>query len=399
MQNRRRSTVALIVCYLAYTSIYIARMNLSMASPALSEMHYLSASELGMLGSVFSIVYALGRLLGGAVSDTQPPYRMIASGLFLAGIGNLLFGLFPPFVGALLLWGLNALAQSMLWSSVLIVAAFDTDRKTASKRASVMVTSVATGNILGILLNLYFIDRFGVRFAFLIPGAITLLLSLAVLLTTRYVPAKVAEKNAAGAGNVFVRMGRLLSDRALRTALVPAAFHGVMKDNVTIWMALFFVERYGIDISSFAGQLLLIPVAGLVGRVLHPFVNRALDYREHRVSQVGFVIALLSSALILPHGIPPIVAMVCLAAVYAAVSLANTSFLSIYPMRFPENVASVSGLMDFTTYLGAGIASVVYGFVIEKAGYDVMFVSWIVLSAASVLILECVIRMQKNDEV
>lgn len=51
------------------------------------------------------------------------------------------------------------------------------------------------------------------------------------------------------------------------------------------------------------------------------------------------------------------------------------------------NTASVSGIMDFSTYLGAGISSAVYGVVIQYFGYLPMFVSWVILSGISAFIL------------
>lgn len=57
------------------------------------------------------------------------------------------------------------------------------------------------------------------------------------------------------------------------------------------------------------------------------------------------------------------------------------------------NVASVSGIMDFATYLGAGIGSVIYGFVIEHTNiYTPMFASWAVISVISVFILKPLLK-------
>ncbi len=59
---RKRQSVFLIL-FLAYTSIYIERLNLSMANPSLIEEQRLDAAQIGFLGSAFSTIYALGRLI------------------------------------------------------------------------------------------------------------------------------------------------------------------------------------------------------------------------------------------------------------------------------------------------------------------------------------------------
>ena len=117
----KRSFVIFVALYLTYTAIYVARLNLSMASPEMKSEGLLSSAQLGFLGSLFSVIYACGRLLNGILSDRVAPWKMICTGLVLAGISNLAIGMLPPFAGMALCWSANAFAQSMLWSSILTV--------------------------------------------------------------------------------------------------------------------------------------------------------------------------------------------------------------------------------------------------------------------------------------
>ena len=382
---KKKSLLIFLICYFAYTAIYIARVNLSMAAPDLRELQVLTEAQYGILGSVFSIIYSVGRLLIGSLSDRKPPVLLICTGLVLCAVSNLCIGFMPPYIGMVLLWSVNALAQSMLWSSVLCVLASIYDAPVAKKRTSIMVTAVATGNILGILLPVYLIEEFGVRFAFIAPGILTFIAATAVFLSIRSIPApsattKQPQKN----------LLQLLTVRDLRIALVPTFFHGVIKDNVTLWMTVFFIDRYNVNLSQSAYSVLLIPVVGLAGRLLYPFVYQACRSREHYVSKIAFIGCLIASVLLCFTKLPLVAAMLCLSIVYAAVSMANTSFLSIYPMGFAQtgNIASVSGLMDFCTYLGAGLASFIYGFVIQNWGYLPMFLSWTLLSILSLFLLK-----------
>ena len=385
MKNSKKAAI-FAVCYIAYVSIYIARLNLSMASPGLISAGTLTKSELGGLGSVFSVVYASGRLINGRLSDKKPPFSMICSGLFLAGIANLIFGFFPPFAGMLILWSANAWAQSMLWSSILCVIAEVFDESSAKKLTSYMVTAVAAGNIAGIIVNTAIITRLGTSFAFLIPGGFTLIMGITAFLSIRKIPAPKPEESGKSE-SIF----GLLKNRELLTAAVPAALHGVMKDNISLFMAVYFVDSFGIDLEKSAYFVLFIPVVGFAGRMIYPLLYRLCREREHLVSIIGFIIC-AASAIPLCLGVKvPAAAMICLGLIYAAVSLINTSFLSIYPLHYAKDghIASVSGIMDFVTYLGAGISSMIYG----SVGYLPMFVSWAVVSVISVLPL---MKLQKK---
>ena len=226
MQKHRR--LIFLIVYLAYTSIYIARINLSMAKPDLEALGILDTAQLGLLGGLFSTVFAIGRLGNGSLSDKTPPYVMLTTGLVLAGIANILVGFFPPFIGILLLWGVNAFAQSMLWSSVLCVVARLYDVRTAKKKTSLMVTSVATGNILAILLGSVIITYVGLCYAFIIPGILTIVLGALTLLATRHIKPLAADKKEEATPNEqHISLFRLLLSRDVLTMSIPACLHGV----------------------------------------------------------------------------------------------------------------------------------------------------------------------------
>lgn len=387
--KKYKNLIIFAICYLAYTSIYVARLNLSMASSGMMSENILSKSQVGLLGSFFSIIYAAGRLINGGLSDRTPPFKMICTGLLLAGVANICFGFFPPFVGLLILWSLNAWAQSMLWSSILCVISQLHDEATAKKRTSYMVTSVATGNIVGILFNTFLISKFGLKFAFIIPGAITLIMGAAVFFAIGKMPASKPRETSGKSSSML----ETLKNRELLLTSLPALLHGVMKDNISLWMAVYFIDSFGVDLESSAYFILFIPIVGFVGRTVYPLIYKLCRENEHLVSLVGFVICVISTVPLCLEVTSPIIAMFSLGFIYAAVSIINTSFLSIYPIHFVKEgrVATVSGIMDFVTYLGAGISSVIYGYI----GYLPMFVSWFAVSVISIFLMFNIYKMSK----
>ena len=384
----KKALCLFFICYIAYTSIYIARLNLSMASPGLIEDAILTTRNIGLLGSMFSVIYAAGRLFNGYLSDKIRPCIMISAGLFLVAAGNLGFGLFPPYCMIVFLWGINAYAQSMLWSSVLCIVSAVYDGARAKAATSWMVTSVATGNILGILINTYLISHFGLQYAFVVPGGFALICCVAALLTTRHIAPK------ADPARSHISMKSLLGLPQIRTMLIPAMLHGTMKDNISLWMAVYFVDTFSIDLKQSAYYILLIPIVGLLGRVAFPPLYRAMKENEYKVSMLAFLCCIIFALPLVLHCAAPLISVLCLSGIYAAVSVINTAFLSIYPLHFRHtgNIASVSGIMDFATYLGGGISAFFYGILISHMGYTPMFLSWIILSVCSIAALFCVIR-------
>lgn len=385
MKKKINTTAVFIACYISYCAIYIARLNLSVASPALTAEGVFSLSQIGLLGGLFSAVYATGRLLSGVIGDRVKPWVLIVLGLGTAGISNIFFGMLPPFWASVVLWCANAFAQSMLWGVILRLVSAVYSKELAGKKASQMVTSVTAGNLLGVICNSFFISRFGTAYAFIIPGGLTLLCGLLIMFT-----AKNIECPAAG-GTSLKPMFLLLKRKEVRGVIYPAFLHGIIKDNISLWMTAFFVFQFGINLESSTYFVLFIPAVGFMGRILYPVFYMWSKDQEHKVSIAALCLCALAVVLLLSFPRQPVIAMTCLGVIYAAVSVVNTSILTITPLRYSKNnqIASVSGIMDFATYLGASAGSFVYGYVIDLWGYTPMFVSWLGVSVLAVLLLKC----------
>ncbi|MBQ1317441.1 MAG: MFS transporter [Lachnospiraceae bacterium] len=387
-EDGRRKTATghvFLLCYLLYASIYIARLNLSMAAPGLVESGILDTQKIGILGGAFSVIYAAGRLCNGILTDRIAPYVMIGLGLIMTGCANLLAGIFPPFVLLFLLWGLNAWAQSMLWSAVMCVVSAVYPGEKSKKMAARMVSSVAAGNIAAILLDTWFIETIGLAAAFFIPGLLTAAFGILAFFILRGI-------RPSGGTSGHLSVLKMLGIGPVRKAVWPSFLHGLIKDSVSLWMTVFFADRYGLDLRSMALYILFIPVIGLAARIAYPFIYRLFSEDEEKTAFYSLLVMAASSAFLLSGIGGPVPAIVCLSLIYAAASMVNTSYISVFPMRYAAtgNVASASGLLDFVTYLGHGLGSLLFGFLIAHFGYGVMFALWCVAAALAAGIIRFV---------
>lgn len=379
---KRKTMPIFLICYLSYVMIYVARLNLSMGASALKELAVLTTAQIGVLGSLFSVVYACGRLLSGQLADRTAPWLMICAGLVLCGGSNLLLSLLPAFPAFLLLWAVNAFAQSMLWGPILRILSAIYPEDVAKKRASYMGTAVAGGNMAAIVLHNFLIERLGVRWVFAFPGLVTLVLCLCVALGT----SRIRPEAVPGQSSSFLS---LLRRRELRRMLLPAVIHGVMKDNISLWMSVYVMEQFGVELSRSAYFILLIPALGFVGRLLAPGLYRLSGSRERPLLVGSLAVCVAGSVLLIALPCSALAAVVYLSVIYMAVSVMNACFLAFYPIAFTREglVASVSGLMDFATYLGTGLSAMVFGVLIDHLGYSAMFAVWAALSLLAIPLL------------
>lgn len=392
------------VCYLAYMSIYAARVNLSVVAPELKRLSVLTATQLGVLGSAFSCTYALGRLINGTLSDNVRPTTMIFIGLVVTGLSNVIFAAGGSFAVLMIFWIMNAYGQSMLWSSLLRV--MDGVYGDTAKRAnSYLVTSVASGNIVAIILASFILAKFDVRWAFIIPGVVSITLGAVCLIVLGRIDVgmnhvRTTEKSRQKMENLKLSY----AGKEILPALIPTFFHGAIKDNVTLWMGVIAAELCGIDTANSMEYILLIPSIGFVGRLAYPLCYRLIGKRENLLSCGAFLICALAATVLICCKKTPVCVMFMLGLIYAAASMINTSMVSIYPTRFAKHgmLATVSGLMDFVTYLGAGVGATVYGVLAEKGDYEIMFASWTAISLISALVLTYLQRhgerMEEKDD-
>lgn len=147
--------IILFFCWLSYSSIYIARLNLSIANPLISEQGLMTIVQLGALGSCFFFSYAFGQIINGKIGDKISPRLMIVTGLFIAGISNALICIINtliPFI--FILWTINGFAQSMLWGPTMrLVSSEYTGQKSGKTAAMVLSTSVGIGSVAAIFLS------------------------------------------------------------------------------------------------------------------------------------------------------------------------------------------------------------------------------------------------------
>ena len=193
----------------------------------------------------------------------------------------------------------------MLWSSILRIIVGLYGEEKARQKTSYMVTTVAVGNIAGIVLNTYIITHFGLIYAFIIPGALTLILSSFVFFSTKEIAREALSQKP-------LPMLSLLHNGQIRLSLIPAVLHGVMKDNISLWMTVYFVDKFQIDLNQSAYFVLFIPCMGFVGRMIYPFCYKLCKSKEHWVSFFAFFVCAAASLPIAIGNCSPVLAAVSL---------------------------------------------------------------------------------------
>lgn len=389
---KQRSALFLFaLAFAAYGSIYVARLNFSVAASALEDAGRLNRSQIGIIGSVFSIVFAAAKVPNGYLGDRFSTRRIILMGLLLVGASNIVIGLFPTFLVIALLWGLNAYGQSMLWGPMLRSISTFSEGEQAKKLAQYLTSSLGVGTVVGLWGATIIVPMWGISWGFILPGILCFTLAAMVRLFFVDVPSTPVARRE----KMLDVTVRFIRDRKFRQIIAPALAHGVVKDNVNVWMVIFFVDTYGVDLSKLGGYVFFVPFCTLAGRLLFPLCYRAVKSTKV-ISAASYACTAVCSILLCIPGLPMWAGLVCMGAIAAFASLINTHLVSMFPMEEygSESLSFATGIIDLMIYGGAGLSSLVFGYMIESFGFFAMFLVW---AAASLLSVFFVLKKVKNS--
>ena len=226
---------------------------------------------------------------------------------------------------------------------------------------------------------------------FVIPGLFSLVMAMVVQLFFLDSPGKKQESIALGKA-----IGAIVHKSEFRQIMFPAMAHGMIKDNINVWLALYFVDCYQTEISGIAGFIFIVPLFALAGRFLYPVFYRLVK-NDYRVTALAFALATAANILLAMGKLNMAGAVLCLGADSALVSVINTFMLSQFPSVIADDTLSfAASIMDLVTYGGAGMGSVLFGFLIGKYGFQAMFFIWTAVSLVSSVIMYLV---RKEEEV
>jgi len=111
LKTWKLKTLALL--WITYGSIYLIRVNFSVAIPGIMEEFAWSRTQLGAMATAFLWTYAVGHFVNGQLGDRFSARKMLAVGFTLAAAICAVFSLGWPLVVMTVLWAANGWVQSM----------------------------------------------------------------------------------------------------------------------------------------------------------------------------------------------------------------------------------------------------------------------------------------------
>ena len=406
----KKATVLFLLCWVAYFSSYLGRLNYSSAMSSIMDDGVLTLSQAGLISMIYFFAYGGGQFCNGILGDKLEPEMMIFAGLFLSGIANLLMGMVSVFPVMAVLWGINGYTQSMIWPPVIRIFAekFTYERK---RKYSVDITSsMAVGTLMSYFLSACALKLFQWHAVFYLVAGILLCISVVWIVGYRSITqengetefyekeaGKPARKIAMAGGRQS--FGALLVRSGLIAIVFPVMIHGILKDGITQWVPTCIYNSFDVSASFSVIITMILPLINLSGAYLARFSSKRHPDQEVRTSALFFGVATAALVGLYLFGSKQIVVTALLFAVITASMMAvNTLYVNMIPLHFEASgrVSTVSGFLNSVAYLGSAISTFTIGVMVEKAGWAATIASWTVITGAAFAV--CIWLKKKKFE-
>ena len=375
---------------LAYTLYYVCRMTLGVVKQPLIDGGVLTAGQLGIIGSAFYFVYAVGKFTNGFIADYCNIRRFMAVGIGISAVVNLILGVLgllrgPLALGSMfvlltfaVLWGVNGWMQSMGSPPGTISLSRWYPLSRRGTMYSIFSSTPQLGKAVSMIMTGFIVAAAGWQWGFLaaaVAGFIGLAVSLIFIADTpesEGLPS-VQELSGEEVRPMDKRPTRELQKWVFRhpgiwVIAISTAFLYITQHAVSDWGVLFLQKQKGFSLERAAQIIGLAEIFGVAGNLSAGWLSD-VAFRGNRVRPVvlsGILAVLSLFAFLFGQG----------------GFGANMAFVAVFSFAFSVVFCIVAGLMalDFvprratgaalgivgiSSYAAAGVQSVASGFLIQ----------------------------------
>lgn len=413
LRDHRASIFLFLLCWFAYFSAYLGRLNYSVALAGMVESGLFTKSDAGLIGMAYFLMYGFGQIISGFLGDRVSPFKMVFCGLLFSALCNLAMGLCGSYWFLVMIWGVNGAAQSMLWSPVLAVFANILQDQHRQKACIHISTTVPAGTLLSYLLSVWAMSCFGWSSVFF---AAAVALGIAVVIWaigSRWVIKRLEpnphfvnsdpalETAAEKTPKVFPKksLWGVLCMSGVLVMMFPIAVQGVLKDGVVTWVPTMITETFSVSPSFAVLLTMTLPFANLLGAYAGDFCNRKWFHNELTTTAAFFFLSFIAlTGLFLAEGWSIWFSVLLLCVITFSMHAINVMIITFVPVHFScfRKTSTISGLLNSTAYVGCAVSTYGIGYFAERIGWSDTILIWVGLCALGLILSLCVISVWKR---
>lgn len=396
--------------YIGYTIFYFTRKNISPALPLISEKLDIDIIQLGILSSVFYVVYGIGKFISGLFADRANIRTFMAIGLFAASIIHLFIGYLDSLYLVVFFWGLNGAFQSMGFPPIAKGLVHWFSPKERATKWTILSSSHTAGTFgVGLLvagiLNLYNKGIVGWEAVFYIPGIIGCLTALFLLITLRDRPVAqglpeiedykndkpIIELTDTSLSHWEILKKYIFTNKYIWILSFANMFIYIIRFGTLDWATIFLYDVKGIDQVSVAIFWTLMPLAGIPGGIIAGYLaDRFWNGRCVPINVIYLTLLTFSIIGFYYYSGPDnvIVTGVFLLLIGFLIDGPQNLISGVQASRVTvkEAISGACGMTGFFGYVGATFSGIGLAYITQAFGWKGMYATC-VLSAIICIIL------------
>ena len=367
-------------------------MTLGVVKQPLIDGGVLTAGQLGIIGSAFYFVYAVGKFLNGFIADYCNIRRFMAVGIGISALMNLILGLLGLWnwpAGLLLaafslLWGVNGWMQSMGSPPGTISLSRWFPLKSRGTMYGIFSSTPQLGKAVSMIMTGFIVAAAGWQWGFLAAaaaGAIGLVVSLVFISDTPESEGLPSVEELSGEPVQEKKPTRELQKWVFRhpgiwVIAISTAFLYITQHAVSDWGVLFLQKQKAFSLEQAAQIIGLAEIFGVAGNLAAGWLSDVL-FRGNRVRPVVLsgILAVLSLAGFLFLGGGFGLNMACVAVFSFSFSVVFCIVAGLMALDFvPRRATGAAlGIVGISSYAAAGLQSVASGLLIDGFASDGLY--------------------------
>lgn len=372
------------LCSVSYLAVYIARNILGAVSPQMIESGAFTTEEIGLLSSVYFVVYAIGQLINGSIGDKIKSKYMISFGLILAGISNCLLATTSASkIASILTYGAAGFFLSMVYGPMTKVVAENTLPVYTTRCSLGYTFSSFLGTPLAGILAAFIVWQ-GV---FLVGSAALIIMGVISFCFFSYFEKKGIVKyglykKEKSRGSISV----LIEHKIVKWTAI-AFITGVVRTSVVFWLPTYLNQHLGFSTKSAALIFTVSTFLLTFCTFAAIFVYERLKNNMDLTAFLAFLVSSICFVLVWLIRIPVLNTIFIIAAIFSSNCAATMLYSRYCPgLRDTGMVSSATGFLDFISYISAGISSTVFANAATSIGWSGLVIIWFSLVAVGVLV-------------
>lgn len=395
--------------YVGYALFYFTRKSFTFSMPALINDLGFDKADLGFLGTLLAVTYAISKFVSGMISDKSSLRILMGVGLILTGVLTIFVGLSSSVLFFAIFLGLNGFFQG--WGSppcakLLTYWYSQTER---GRWWGWWNTSHNIGGAVIPILCAFAIQAFGWRYAMYLPGTMAIIVGIILINRIRNSPKQLGlptiekyrndypedvekgevekEKNLSTKEILFEH---ILKNKFIWILAISYFFVYIVRISIYDWVQLYLMEEKGYTLMVAGSCVFWFEIGGIFGSLAAGYLSDTVFKGRRGPVNILFTVGVIGNLMVLWF-IP--------SASLLTISIATFvfGFLIFGPQMLigmaaaelvsKEAAGTATGFAGLFAYAGAACAGWPVGRLIEDFGWPAFFLLLSICASIAVLLL------------